>query len=227
MRHLPVPPHDSGWATFLRNHDELTLDKLAPKERDEVFAAFAPDEDMRIYGHGIRRRVASMLGDGARARMAWSLTLSLPGTPVLLYGDEIGMVEDLRIEGRYAVRRPLDWDAVYEQRRDEDSLLRFMSRLVHQRRDTPEFGWGESTLLENDPPSLFAHRCDWEGSTVFAIHNLSGETVEYELDLGDDVGGVDDLLELREHEVDGGKLRLRLDAYGYLWLRAIRAPEHR
>jgi hypothetical protein len=62
---------------------------------------------------------------------------------------------------------------------------------------------------------------------VFAIHNLSGETVEYELDLGDDVGGVDDLLELREHEVDGGKLRLRLDAYGYLWLRAIRAPEHR
>jgi glycosidase len=226
IRNLPVPPHDSGWATFLRNHDELTLDKLAPKERDEVFAAFAPDEDMRIYGHGIRRRVASMLGDGARARMAWSLTLSLPGTPVMLYGDEIGMVEDLRIEGRYAVRRPMDWDAVGEQRRDADSLLRFMTRLVHQRRDTPEFGWGESTLLENEPPALFAHRCDWEGSTVFAIHNLFDETVECELDLGGDVGGVDDLLELREHEVEEGKLRLRLDAYGYLWLRAIRAPEH-
>jgi glycosidase len=145
---------------------------------------------------------------------------------VLLYGDEIGMVEDLRVEGRYAVRRPLDWDAVDEQRRDPDSLLRFMTRLVHQRRDTPEFGWGDATLLENDPPALFAHRCDWEGSTVFAIHNLSDQAVEYELDLGDDVGGVDDLLELREHEVDCGRLRLRLDPYGYLWLRAIRAPEH-
>src|SRR4051794_27705105 len=223
MRHLPVPPPDSGWATFLRNHDELTLDKLAPEERDEVFAAFAPDEDMRIYGQGIRRRAASMLGDGARARMAWSLTLSLPGTPVLLYGDEVGMVEDLSIEGRYAVRRPLDWDVVAEQRRDPESLLRFMTRLVRQRRDTPELGCGESRLLENDPPALFAHRSDWEGSTVFAIHNLSGETVEYELDLGDDVDGVDDLPELRDHKVKDGRLRLRLDAYGYLWLRAIRS----
>jgi glycosidase len=223
LRHLPVPPHDSGWATFLRNHDELTLDKLSAAERDEVFAAFAPEEDMRIYGHGIRRRAASMLGDGARARMAWSLTLSLPGTPVLLYGDEVGMVEDLGIEGRYAVRRPMDWDAVARQRREEDSLLRFMTRLVHQRRDTPELGWGESTLIENDPPTLFAHRCDWQGSTVFAIHNLADQTVEYELDLGGDVDGVDDLFELRDHEVEGGRLRLRLDAYGYLWLRAIRS----
>jgi glycosidase len=223
IRHLPVPPHDSGWATFLRNHDELTLDKLSEAERDDVFAAFGPEKDMQIYGHGIRRRAASMLGDGARARMAWSLTLSLPGTPVILYGDEVGMVEDLRIEGRYAVRRPMDWGAVAEQRRDADSLLRFMTRLVHQRRDTPELGWGESALIENDPPALFAHRSDWQGATVFTIHNLSGETVEYELDLGDDVEGVDDLLELREHEVEGGRLRLRLDAYGYLWLRALRS----
>ena len=75
-----MPPRDSGWATFLRNHDELTLDKLSEDERDEVFAAFAPDEDMRIYGHGIRRRAASMLGgDGPRLRMAWSLMLACPG----------------------------------------------------------------------------------------------------------------------------------------------------
>jgi glycosidase len=220
IRHLPVPPPESGWATFLRNHDELTLDKLSEAERDEVFAAFAPDEDMRIYGHGIRRRAASMLGDGARARMAWSLSLSLPGTPVVLYGDEIGMVEDLGIEGRMAVRLPMDWAAVAEQRRDADSLQRFMTRLFHQRRDTPELGWGESRLIENDPPSLFAHRSDWQGSTVFTIHNLSEEAVEYDLELGDGVDGVDDLLELREHEVDEGRLRVRLAAYGYLWLRA-------
>ena len=202
IRRLPVPPHDSGWATFLRNHDELTLDKLEPGERDEVFAAFAPDEDMRIYGHGIRRRAASMLGgDGPRLRMAWSLMLTLPGTPVILYGDEIGMGENLGIDGRMAVRVPMQWASVDEQRRDHDSLLRFMTRLVHQRHDTPELGGGASTLLENQPAALFAHRCDWQGSTVFTVHNLSGEPVTATLELGQDVVDVDDLLELREHRV--------------------------
>ena len=224
IRTLPVPPHDSGWATFLRNHDELTLDKLDEAERDDVFAAFGPEKNMQIYGHGIRRRTASMLGgDGPRLRMAWSLLLSLPGTPVILYGDEIGMVEDLGREGRMAVRVPMEWDEVAEQRRDDDSLLRFLSKLAHQRHDTPEFGWGESRLLENEPPALFAHRCDWQGSTVFALHNLSDETVTAELDLGDGVDGVDDLLERRDHRVEGGRLQVELGAYAYLWLRATRA----
>jgi trehalose synthase len=247
LRDLPVPPHDCGWATFLRNHDELTLDKLEPSERDEVFAAFAPDEDMRIYGHGIRRRTASMLGgDGPRLRMAWSLMLTLPGTPVMLYGDEIGMGEDLGLEGRMAVRTPMQWSpepgagfsdaaelvrpllqgdfgpahvSVAEQRRDPDSLLRFLTRLLHARREAPELGWGTSALLENDPPELLAHRCDWDGSTVVTVHNLSASPVAAELDLGTDVTGVDDLLELREHHVRDGRLRVELDAYGYLWLR--------
>ena len=224
IRTLPVPPQDSGWATFLRNHDELSLDKLDEAERDDVFAAFGPEKNMQIYGHGIRRRVASMLGgDGPRLRMAWSLLLSLPGTPVILYGDEIGMVEDLGREGRMAVRVPMEWAEVAEQRRDDDSLLQFMSKLVHQRHDTPELGWGESRLLENEPPALFAHRCDWQGSTVFALHNLSDETVTAELDLGDGVDGVDDLLERRDHHVEGGRLQVELGAYGYLWLRATRA----
>ena len=255
IRRLPVPPPDSGWATFLRNHDELTLDKLEPGERDEVFAAFAPDEEMRIYGHGIRRRAASMLGgDGPRLRMAWSLTLSLPGTPVIFYGDEIGMGENLDLDGRMSVRTPMQWTAgpsggfsaaapeqlvrpladgsfgpdrvnVAAQRREADSLLRFISRLVHERRDTPELGWGECTLLENEPPALFAQRSDWRGATVFAVHNLSAEPVSAELDLGADVIDVDDLLELREHSVNGGRLRIELDGYGYLWLRAVRSGE--
>jgi trehalose synthase len=251
IRDLPVPPHDCGWATFLRNHDELTLDRLSPAERDEVFAAFAPDEDMRIYGHGIRRRVASMLGgDGPRLRMAWSLMYSLPGTPVMLYGDEIGMGENLSLEGRMSVRTPMQWAAgagagfstaselvrpvpdgdfgpdsvnVADQRHDSGSLLAFMSRLIHRRRETPELGFGVSTLLENEPPALFAHRCDWQNSSVYTIHNLSEEPVAAELDLGDDVVGVDDLMELREHRVEGGRLRVELDAYGYLWLRARKA----
>jgi glycosidase len=223
IRRLPVPPHDSGWAVFLRNHDELSLDKLAPQERDEVLAAFAPEDDMRIYGHGIRRRAAPMLGgDGPRLRMAWSLLLSLPGAPVMLYGDEVGMVEDLAREGRMSVRTPMDWAAVAEQQRDPDSLLAFLTRLIHRRRETPELGWGTSTLIENEPPELFAHRSEWQGSSVISVHNLSDRPVAAELELGEGVRGVDDLLELREHRVERGRLRVELDAYGYLWLRAIR-----
>jgi glycosidase len=229
IRDLPVPPHDCGWATFLRNHDELTLDRLSPAERDEVFAAFAPEEEMRIYGRGIRRRAASMLGgDGPRLRMTWSLVLSLPGTPVILYGDEIGMGEDLRRDGRLSVRTPMQWSAapdlvsVAEQARREDSLLRFLTRLIHVRREAPELGWGTSTLLENDPPAVLAHRCDWQGSTVVTVHNLSEAPVAAELELGEEVVGVEDLLELREHHVEGGRLRVDLDAYGYLWLRTRR-----
>src|SRR3954467_15656130 len=208
IRRLPVPPRDAGWGTFLRNHDELTLDKLEPAERDEVFAAFGPEKEMQIYGHGIRPRPAPMLGgDGPRLRMAWSLMYSLPGTPVMLYGDEIGMGENLSLEGRMSVRTPMQWAAgagagvstggglvrpvphgdfgpdrvnVADQRHDPGSLLAFMSRLIHRRRETPELGFGVSTLLENEPPALFAHRCDWQGSSVFAVHNLSGETVAAE-----------------------------------------------
>jgi maltose alpha-D-glucosyltransferase/alpha-amylase len=94
-----------------------------------------------------------------------------------------------------------------------------MSRLIQVRRATPELGLGRSTLIENEPPSLFAHRCEWQDSTVVAIHNLSDEPVSAELDLGPGVTDLDDLLELREHHVDRGRVRIALDAYGYLWLR--------
>jgi glycosidase len=223
IRELPVPPHDGGWATFLRNHDELSLDKLDEDEQHAVQAAFGPDEHMRIYGHGIRRRTASMLGgDGPRLRMAWSLLYSLPGTPVILYGDEIGLEEDLSIPDRYAVRIPIDFDEAARQRRDPDSLLTLISRLMHARREAPEFGWGRSTLLENEPPALFAHRCEWEGSTVVAAHNLAPEPVEAEVDVGDDVAGATDLLGDGDLEARGGRLALRLDGYGFSWLRLRR-----
>ncbi len=210
--HLPVPPPDGGWAIFLRNHDELSLDKLSEAEQQEVFAAFAPDEDMRMYGHGIRRRLAGLLGgDGPRLRMALSLLLTLPGTPVLFSGDEVALVEDLSLEGRLASRVPMDWDAVAEQRRRPGSLLRHVQHLLRARRMAPEFGWGASTVLENEPPEVFAHRCEWEGEAVVAVHNLAGHAVEVELDL--DAPAVEDLLEVRDHDVRDGRLSLRLDAY--------------
>ena len=100
----------SQWANFVRNHDELTLDKLSEDERQEVFDAFGPDPDMQLYGRGLRRRLPSMLGgDERRMRMAYSLAFSLPGTPVLFYGEEIGMAENLDVPGRLAVRTPMQW----------------------------------------------------------------------------------------------------------------------
>ena len=214
--------HDGGWATFLRNHDELSLDKLTAAEQHEVHAAFAPDEDMRVYGHGIRRRVASMLGgDGPRLRMAWSLLYSLPGTPVMLYGDEIGLQENLSLKERLSVRVPMDFDAVADQRRDPDSLLTFVSKLMHARREAPEFGWGTRLLLENDPPALFAHRCDWDGSSVIAAHNLGGEPVEAEVEVGEDVTGAttcsNDDGSTRRRPIEAAARRL-----GFRWLRPRR-----
>ena len=103
-------PATTQWAMFVRNHDELTLDKLSESERQEVFAAFGPEEEMQLFGRGLRRRLPPMLdGDQARIRMVYSLLFSLPGTPVLFYGEEIGMGENLDIEGRMSVRTPMQW----------------------------------------------------------------------------------------------------------------------
>ncbi|HEV7750007.1 MAG TPA: alpha-amylase family protein [Baekduia sp.] len=256
IRTLPALSADSSWATFLRNHDELTLDKLTVGQREEIFAAFGSEPDMQLYGHGLRRRAASMLGgDGARLRLAWSLLFALPGTPIVFYGDEIGMGENLAIPDRYAVRSPMQWSPdphggftkaqepvrpvtdgdfspqqvnVHDQRRDPGSLLRFMQHLILSRRERPEFGWGAVTLIESEAPSLLCHRCDWQGSTVIAIHNLAGEDATATLELGAEVHAVDDVLEGHAFEVaEGGRLDVALGAYGYLWLLARRDGDRR
>ena len=106
----PPIPVEAAWASFLRNHDELTLDKLSDDERAEVFAAFGPSRDMQLYGRGLRRRLPTMLqGDQQWIRMAYSLLFALPGTPTLFYGEEIGMGENLAVEDRLAVRTPMQW----------------------------------------------------------------------------------------------------------------------
>jgi len=256
IRTLPALAPDSAWATFLRNHDELTLDKLTLSQREEVFAAFGPDPGMQLYGHGLRRRAAPMLGDQARLRMAWSLLFTLPGTPIVFYGDEIGMGENLDIPDRYAVRTPMQWSSephggfttpeaepvrplptgafapkrvnVDDQRRDPASLWSFMQRLILARRRRPEIGWGAVTLLESEARSLLCHRCDWEGSTVVAVHNLADVQAGARLALGDDVRAADDVLEGHAVEVlDGGAIDVELGPYGYLWLHLRRDGDRR
>jgi maltose alpha-D-glucosyltransferase / alpha-amylase len=109
LSQLPPIPESGQWANFLRNLDELDLERLSEEERQRVYRAFAPREHMRIFGRGIRRRLAPMLKDRRRLELAFSLLFSMPGTPVLVYGDEIGMGEDLSLQGRWAVRTPMQW----------------------------------------------------------------------------------------------------------------------
>ncbi|MDC7122370.1 alpha-amylase family protein [Cellulomonas fimi] len=218
----PPIPRDAQWATFVRNHDELTLDKLSDDERAEVFEAFGPDPDMQLYGRGLRRRLPTMLdGDPRRVRMVYSLLFSLPGTPVLFYGEEIGMGENLAAEGRMAVRTPMQWTSernggfsrarasrlsgpvveggygpehvnVADQRRDPDSLLTFVQTLVRRYRESPELGWATDVEIL-DPPhaAVLAHRSTWQDGSTVALHNLGDEAVEVPLDLPDCVADDD------------------------------------
>ncbi|MDN4480651.1 alpha-amylase family protein [Demequina sp. EGI L300058] len=210
----PLAPRDTRWATFVRNHDELTLDQLSPEQRDEVFAAFGPEPDMQVFGRGLRRRLPSMFGgDQDRIRMVYSLLFSLPGTPVLFYGEEIGMVENLDVPGRSSVRTPMQWEpgptggfttadvdqmrrpmparpfgpdhiSVEAQRGDPDSLLTAMSRLADLRREMPHFGWGDVEWLESDAPSVLAHRAELDGESVIAVHHLGEAPLEVTLTTG-------------------------------------------
>ncbi len=257
---LPAVPFDSQWATFLRNHDELTLDQLSDTERQEVFDAFGPDPDMQLYGRGLRRRLPPMLGgDQRRLRMAYSLLFSLPGTPVLFYGEEIGMGENLAVEDRNAVRTPMQWSDepgagfstadpttfprpttqgefaplavnVAGQRRDPGSLLNWFERLIRRRRETPEIGLGTWSVITNDAPAVLAHRCDWNDSTIVAVHNFGAQPCRVEIHLDDlhDAAGAESLLDNgSEQPLDKPALHLTLDGYGYHWLRIRRRGQRR
>ena len=249
---LPDKPEVGQWANFLRNLDELDLERLSDDERQEVYTAFAPKEGMRIYGRGIRRRLAPMLGgDRQRLELAYSLLFSLPGTPVLAYGDEIGMGDDLSLPERQSVRTPMQWSGeanggfstapvenlprpvigdgeygyqnvnVVAQRRDRDSLLNWIQHVIQVRRQSPEIGWGDYTILKTDQPGVFAHRCDWEGGTVVAMHNLASEECTVVFEHHDELPRpIVEIFGNREYEEVGETLHhADLDAHGYRWFR--------
>jgi trehalose synthase len=252
LESLPEIPEDCQWANFVRNHDELTLDKLSEDERAEVFAAFGPAPELQLYGRGLRRRLPTMVGgDERRMRMLYSLAFSLPGTPVLFYGEEIAMAENVEIPGRYSVRAPMQWSPernggfstaddlcrpvvaaegwdpervnVADQRRTEGSFLNWMERLIRRRRECPELGWGRCTLLDAGHAAVLAHRADWDDSTVLAVHSFADTRLEVRIDLEP---GIEEAVDLLDHghvvPDESGTVSVPLDPYGYRWFRLRR-----
>ncbi|RIQ18308.1 alpha-amylase family protein [Jiangella rhizosphaerae] len=241
----PRPPQGAGYAVWLRNHDELDLERLDEDQREEVLRAFAPEESMRAYGRGIVRRLAPMLaphGGDAQYLAAHSALLSLPGIPVLRYGDEIGMGDDLTQPGRAAVRTAMQWDAgpnggfsaapprdvsipvvgagpfdfrarnVRHQRGDETSVLTRVRNLVLARRELGALPAQRATVTTAADGAVLVVRHDRPDGAVLQVTNLSGRPADVAPD-GDGSPAGADLVADRRY--DG----TRLAPFGYRWYR--------
>jgi maltose alpha-D-glucosyltransferase / alpha-amylase len=214
MDQLPTIPGTGQWVNFLRHHDELNLSRMTSDQREEVFAAFGPDPDMQVFDRGLRRRLAPMLeGDQKRLHMAYTLLFSLPGAPMLFYGEEIGMGEQPDLESRMAVRAPMQWTSgqnggfstakakdvvrppleedpygyssvnVKDQRADPDSLLNWMATLIRVRKESAAIGTGEWSALDLESDPVLGLRHDDNNVSVITLVNLSDEEQSFELEL--------------------------------------------
>jgi maltose alpha-D-glucosyltransferase / alpha-amylase len=206
LERTPEPPAGCSWVVFLRNHDELTLEMVTEEERTLLYAAYAPEPQMRL-NVGIRRRLAPLLGfDRRRLELLHSLLMTLPGAPILYYGDELGLGDDLRLPDRHGLRTPMPWSDgaqagfsdhpapylapvdhpqggykrvnVAAQEADPGSLLHWVRGLIRHRRAHPAIGRGSFALLDggDDRLCLFSHHDRALGAMV-AIHNLSATAV--------------------------------------------------
>jgi maltose alpha-D-glucosyltransferase/alpha-amylase len=214
---LPHTDKPNQFANFVRNHDELDLEQLTEEERQTVFNTFAPDENMRIYNRGIRRRLAPMLGnDLQRIKQVYSLLFSFPGSPVLRYGEEIGMGDMLSLEERNSVRTVMQWankknggfssaaadklvwpvisggDYGYEkvnvadQAHERNSLLNTISNMISIRKSYPVYGWGEYEVIDTGHTGVLAHIARRDASVALALHNLTAEACTVKLPLATD-----------------------------------------
>jgi maltose alpha-D-glucosyltransferase/alpha-amylase len=211
----PAIPEVAQWGLFLRNHDELTLEMVTDEERDYMYAEYARDPRMKL-NLGIRRRLAPLLDNGRdEIELMHAILFSLPGAPVLYYGDEIGMGDNVYLGDRDGVRTPMQWtgdrnggfsradfaqlylpplmDPVYgfgavnveAQLRTPTSLLRWLHRFIALRKEHPVFGVGTYEPLRPENPRIFAHVRRYEDDVVLCVHNLARSAQAVELDLAE------------------------------------------
>ncbi|MCE7070415.1 MULTISPECIES: alpha-amylase family protein [Dyadobacter] len=244
-------PGTSQWAHFLRNHDELDLGRLTEEERQTVFERFGPEKHMQLYDRGIRRRLSPMLGSRQQTELAYSLMFSLPGTPVIRYGDEIGMGDNLELEERDAVRTPMQWTGekqggfsqaetlvhpvveegyyaydhvnVENQRREPSSLLNWMTSLIRMRKECPEIGYGNWEIMDTGQNQILGMRYTWKNKILLIWHNFQEKSLE--LVVPEEMAGatrIADLMSNIESVTDKkGRHTITLEAYGYRWFRAV------
>jgi maltose alpha-D-glucosyltransferase/alpha-amylase len=245
-------PPAAQWVNFLRSHDELDLGRLTDAQRARVFAAFGPTKEMQLYDRGIRRRLAPMLdNDRRKLELAFSLLFTLPGTPMLQYGDEIGLGDDLSLPEREAARTPMQWtperhggfstgrhtvrpvisDPIYgyqrvnvqRQRRDPSSLLNWMERKIRMRRECPEIGWGNWEILKVDAPGVLAMRYEWNGRSLVILHNFTSSPRAARLPAKVKSPVLIDLLWSNDNRAnESGRHVVRLQPYDYRWFREFR-----
>ncbi len=202
LKRTPHIPDSCQWATFLRNHDELTLEMVTDEDRDTMYRAYAAERAARV-NLGIRRRLAPLLGVRDKVELMNALLLSLPGTPVLYYGDEIGMGDNIYLGDRDGVRTPMQWSSdrnggfsranpqklylptiidpeyhyeainVEAQQSNPSSLLWWMKRLIAKRKEHRLFGRGSIEFMTGDNPRVLAFVREYEGEAVLVVANLS------------------------------------------------------
>jgi maltose alpha-D-glucosyltransferase/alpha-amylase len=238
------------WATFLRNHDEWNLLKLPDETIEHAREYFGDDaDDSWIFGRGHRLRLADLYdADHDRIAMAHSLLFSLPGTPVMLSGDEIGMGADLSLPERESVRTPMQWhdgenagfssadpEALYnpvidegrfsyehinvaDQLDDPDSLLSRVSRLIDAHQAHPEINDGEYTIVDSGHQDVFIHRIDHEGQVLLCAHNFADEYRESDVGLEASEDSIEHVVGDGGYHVEDGGVTFLLEPCDYVWL---------
>jgi maltose alpha-D-glucosyltransferase/alpha-amylase len=255
IRETQQLPPQAQYVQFLRSHDECDLGRLTEEQRAAVFAACGPKKNMQLYGRGIRRRFAAMLnGDRARLELALSMLFTLPGTPMMQYGDEIGIWDDLSLPERECARTAMQWSDmpyggfsrsrrrtvpivrdgahgyahvnVANQRRDPQSLLNWTERRIRARKELPEIGWGDCAVLSVESPSVLVLRYEWRDVAFVAVHNFADTDQTVHFDVRTEHGGtLCDVFDDNHSTADAsGQHEIRLPGYGHRWFR-VGAPD--
>jgi maltose alpha-D-glucosyltransferase/alpha-amylase len=249
LQRTPPIPENCQWCIFLRNHDELTLEMVTEEERQWMWENYAPDPRMRL-NLGIRRRLAPLLGnDKRKILLAHSLLFTLPGSPILYYGDEIGMGDNIWLEDRNGVRTPMQWEAgptagfsearpaslyapviqddeygpdrvnVEAGRASPDSYLNIIRRMIAIRKQHQVFGRGEFTWIDVKNEHIAAFQRTSQGNSILAIHNLSERKQEIQIPTKKPVTSMTDLLTGREFIPVDETTNIELAPYQYFWLK--------